>query len=401
MRKTALFSFFACALLVTSLGFVNSAGAQAKVSEVLIGAPLGITGSAAYAVRNALTGAEMAIDEINTAGGIKSLGGAKLRLLKSDTQSEPKMAGMVAESLITKDKVTIIWGEYTTGGTIVVSDMAEKYKIPMVGLAASQIITERGLKYIFRTMPHMGYWSESAFVMLKELGVKTAVIATADTALGEAGRTLYRKHTEQYGIKVLLDEVFKGGSLDLSSLILKVDSARPDVLLNIALMGDHLLLIRQMKELNANVPANITLGGGFGDASFWEKTGGNCEYVTSAFAWHESIPTPENRKFVEAFKKKHGRTPDHLIECGYTDMYVIADALKRAGSTAPEAILKALRETDVMTPGGKVRFAPDGQNHEMKGIVLQWLKGKLEVVWPKNLATAKVVYPMPPWDKRK
>ena len=139
---------------------------------------------------------------------------------------------------------------------------------------------------------------------------------------------------------------------------------------------------------------------GFSDVKFREKAGTAGEYVMDAFVYHDSLPIEKNKEFVKAFEAKFKRPPDVHNVWGYVDMYVIADALERAGNTDPKALQAALKKTDMMTPGGPVKFGEDGQNHEYKGIVIQWLKGKAQVVWPKDRATAELVYPMPKWEDR-
>lgn len=398
MKKMML--ILSCTLILSCLVMVNFGGAQSKVTEIRIGMPLSITGAGAYAAQTLLQGVEMAIDEINAAGGIKSLGGAKLRVIKADTKTDAKTGGIVTEALITRDKVHVIWGEYTTGVTLVMQDVCEKYGVPNLAVAGSPIITERGLKWAFRTHPHIRDWNEVAFDLLKQLGVKTAVIFSDTSAYGKAIRAEHDAFTKKHGIKVLLDEVYERGTLDLSALIYKMQAARPDAVLGGPYLSDAILMLRQMKETNVTFPLLLGLAAGFTDIEFWKKTGGAGEYVMAGFAYHDSIPTPENQKFVRAFKEKHGVLPDNHHEWGYADVYVIADALERAKSIEPEAIHKALEDTDMVVPIGRVKFGPDRQNREVKGIVIQWLNGKMEIIWPKKLATTKVVYPMPMWDKR-
>jgi len=370
------------------------------VKEIKIGAVLSVTGKGAYAAKTLLEGAQMAIDEINAAGGIKSLGGAKLRLIIADSKSDPKTAGIVTEELITREKVAIIWGEYITGPTLVMQDVCEKYGVPNLAIAGSPIITERNLTWSFRTHPHLVYWHEAAFDLFKKLGIKTVAIVTDDSAYGQANRKVYKMMCEKCGIKIVLDETYESGAVDLSPLIRKIEAAHPDALLSAPYLSDAILLIRQMHELNVNIPLIIGMATGFCDCTFWNKTGGLGEYVMGAFAYDDSIPTPENQKFVEAFKKRYGHVPDMHNEWGYTDMYVIKDVLERAGSIKPDAILKALKETDMRAPIGRIKFGPDGQNHEIKGVVCQWLNGSFEVIWPEEIATAKPVYPMPTWKER-
>jgi branched-chain amino acid transport system substrate-binding protein len=140
---------------------------------------------------------------------------------------------------------------------------------------------------------------------------------------------------------------------------------------------------------------------GFVDVAFHEKTGGDGEYAMASSTYHHSSTLPESVKFVQAFQKRYGYLPDLHHQWGYTDMMVFKDVLERAASTDSGAILKALQETDMITPLGRVKFGPDGQNHEVKGMIVQWLNGKQEWIYPKEGASGKLVYPMPKWSERK
>jgi branched-chain amino acid transport system substrate-binding protein len=390
-----------CTFSIIGLFFADLSHSGPKVTEVKIGAVLSMTGKGSFAGQTLLQGAELAIDEINAAGGIKSLGGAKLRFIKADSKTDPKTAGMVTESLIIRDKVNIIWGEYTTGATLVVQDVCEKYKVPILSVAGSPIITGRGLKWAFRTHPHLVYWHEVAFDMFKKIGVKNAVILTDSGAYGQANKKVYGKFCEKTGVKVLLDEVYDMGALDLSAFLIKAGAAKPDALLSAPYLGDAMLMVRQARENDIYFPLIIGMATGFSDVQFRKKAGSAGDYIMDAFLYHESMPGQENKKFVKAFKGRYSLPPDVHNEWGYTDMYVIADALERAASTEREAIQSALRGTNMRAPSGLIKFGQDGQNHEFKGIVIQWLNGKAEVIWPKNVATSKMVYPIPKWEKRR
>jgi len=368
--------------------------------DVLVGATIAITGKGAYAGQTLLLGAEMAIDEINAAGGIKSLGGAKIRLIKADSQTEPKIAGIVTEGLITRDKVSVLWGEYSTGATLIATEVAEKHGVPMLCVAGTKIITDRGLKYTFRTNPYVDYWGEIGIQMKQELGVKTVAILTDDSGFGGFIRAMYQGLCEKYGMEIVLDEVHKAATLDLSPALLKIGAAKPDALLGGAYLGDAILMIKQMKELDVIVPLNIGTATGFADVDFWESTGGDGEYCMASGTYHHSSTLPENVKFVAAFEKRYGFKPDLHMQWGYTDMMVIADALERAASRDPKVIRDALTATDMVAPVGRVKFGPDGQNHEVLGNIAQWLNGQQECIYPRDVATAEIVYPMPTWAER-
>jgi branched-chain amino acid transport system substrate-binding protein len=293
-----------------------------------------------------------------------------------------------------------MWGEVASGATLVLQDVCERYKIPNINVSGAPIITGRGLKCAFRPNPNLKQWHEVSFELFKELGIKSVALMNDSSAWGQANRKLFQMITSEHGLKMLADEVFEQGTIDLSTLINKVAAFRPDAVLGCPYFSDAILIAKQLKENNAYFPLFLGTSTGIGTTEFWKKVGPTGEYFMVSNHYHESIPIPENKKFVKSAKNKYGiLDPGHAW--GYIDIIVMADALERAASVTSEAIIKALRDTDMIGPCGKIKFGPDGQNHEFKGVTLQWLNGQQEVIAPKKLATAKAVYPMPTWKERK
>jgi branched-chain amino acid transport system substrate-binding protein len=211
---------------------------------------------------------------------------------------------------------------------------------------------------------------------------------------------MYLSLCKEFNIQIVVDETFSRGAIDLSPIILKVKAANPDALFVAPYLPDALLLIRQMRELDLNVKYNFCPAVGYSDIDFWKKSGGDGEYCLDGVTWDASTNTTISKRFVEAFKARYGYSPDMHGEWGYTDMYVIADALERARSTEPGAILKALKETDIELPLGRIKFGPDNQNHEVWGVVIQWQNGEMKVVYPPDKKVADIIYPIPKWAER-
>ena len=171
----------------------------------------------------------------------------------------------------------------------------------------------------------------------------------------------------------------------------------------ISYVMDAALLMKQAKELNFKPNLFVGAGAGFTMPAFKENAGKASNLVLSATLWHQALPIPGAKRYFDNYVKTYGGDgPDYHGAEAYSAAYVVADVLKRSnGDYTPEIIKKALDKTDMMTVFGPVKFISyDKKIHQnkMKTYVVQWINGKLKLVWPKNLANAKFDYPIN-WDK--
>jgi len=166
---------------------------------------------------------------------------------------------------------------------------------------------------------------------------------------------------------------------------------------------DASLLMRQAKELNLNPKVFVGGAAGFTLPEFEKNAGKATEYVYSATLWTPSVPYPGAQEYYDKFMAKYNDPTEYHGAEAYAAMYVIADALKRAKSLTRDDVRDALAGTDMMTIFGPVKFISYGkmtQQNKLPTFLVQWLDGKLETVWPKNVSTKGYVYPTPTWSQR-
>jgi len=345
----------------------------------------------------------MAQEEINAMGGVK---GKKIELIIEDTMGKPDVGRSAIEKLITQDKVVVIGGGYSSSVTWGTAAVAQQNKVPfLVNTGSADKITEQGWEYIFRLNPPVSEYPGALASFLNDVGkdIKTIVILNENSLFGQSGSKKFVKQCEKLGLKVLMKEGYEAGAIDFKPLLIKVKAKKPDMVYMISYIMDASLLMRQAKELNLNTKAFVGGAAGFTLPEFQKNAGKATEYVYSATLWTPSVPYPGAKDYYDKFVKKHNSPTEYHGAEAYAGMYVLADALKRADAITPKSVRDALAKTDMMTAFGPVKFISYGkktQQNKLPTFLVQWLDGKLETVWPKNVSTKAYVYPTPKWSKR-
>ncbi len=380
-----------------------SGAAAAQVKEFKVGVPLPLTGAEAKFGEMEKQAYEMAVEEINAAGGVK---GVKLALDIQDSGGKPETATAIVEKFITVNKYPIVVGEYTSQCSYAVAGVSEKYKVPyLVVTGAADKITQQGWKYVYRMNPPSSLYNLGIFSFFETVAKPTSIaILYENTDFGTSTSKAMKEYCEAKGIKVLLAEGYQAGAIDFKPILQKVKSLRPDVLYMVSYLMDASLLMRQSKELDINPRAFIGGAAGFTLPEFLQNAGDASELVMSGTLWTPQVKYAGAKAFFDKFKAKFGKEPDYHGAEAYAAAYVLADTLKRAKSTGSEDLRAALADTNLMTAFGPVKFVSWGQftnQNKMDTLVLQVIKKKFETVWPKEAASAPYVFPVPRWRDRK
>jgi branched-chain amino acid transport system substrate-binding protein len=371
--------------------------------EIKVGVILPLTGKLAKFGEIESKSFLMAAEEINAAGGIN---GKKIELIIEDTTGKPDVGRSAIEKLISQDKVIVIGGGYSSSVTWASIAVAQQRKVPfLVNTGAADKITEQGWEYIFRLNPPVSEYPKGFASFLKNVAtdVKSVAILHENSLFGQSGSKKFVKQCDKLGLKVLMKEGYEAGAIDFKPLLVKVKAKKPDLVYMISYIMDAALLIRQSKELNLNPKLFVGGAAGFTLPEFHKNVGVSSDYVFSATLWVPSVPYDGAKKYYDNFVKKYNAPTEYHGAEAYAGMYVIADALKRAKSMTPDGVRGALATTDMMTAFGPVKFVSYGkktQQNKLPTFLVQWQKGKLETVWPKDVATAKYVYPVPKWNER-
>jgi branched-chain amino acid transport system substrate-binding protein len=404
-------------------------------NEIKLGYVFPLSGGAATQGMQCRTGAEIAADEINAAGGIKSLNGAKVNIIFGDSKSTPDGGAAEAERLVTRENVSVLGGSFQSSVTFTASEVAERYKTPWVCIAGvKDEITERGFKYVFRDWNKASYDIEKEVIPSIELFAKetgagkpqTFGLLCEGTDWGRSVLQFAKKFLPSAGYKLILEESYPPNVVDFTSQILKIKAAKPDMLILAMYTPDHILFSKQQMEQKLYFPYGMwSIGAGCEDPAFYKAVPqATVEHMFVQEDWDVSAPKqswyPELNNKVKA---KLGYDMNAYVATAYTNTYLIKDALERAASTDKEKIRAALAATNLTAQtcgnierqsGGKtycpalirgvsqIKFDAEGQNTFSHGVISQNQKGERVVLFPLEgrAPGTKVTWPIPPWDKR-
>ena len=397
MNRIVFCLFTTVVVALVSLGLVLAAGDPIKVGVVL---PL--TGEQAKFGEIEKNSFVMGVEEINKSGGIN---GRPIDLMMEDDTGKPDVGRSAIEKLISQDKVIVVTGGYSSSVTYGVCAAAQQRKIPfLVTTGSADKITEQGWDYVFRIGPPVSEYPKALNSFLAEVvKPKTVAILYENTLFGQSGSKEFAQQCESAGIKVLMKEGYEAGAVDFKPLLIKVKAAKPDFVYMISYVMDAALLMRQSKELNFNPKLFVGGGAGFTLPEFASNAGDAAEYVFSADLWSPTLPYTGAKEYFDNYLKRFNTPTEYHGAQAYSSIYVVADALKRAKELTPAGVREALTATDMMTVFGPVKFVSyekKKQQNSLPTYLVQWQKGVLETVWPKNVATKPYVFPVPEWSQR-
>jgi branched-chain amino acid transport system substrate-binding protein len=405
MKK--IFSFFMIAfLLILTACSSNETSSGGKSETLKIGALYPLSGDLALLGEESFRGAELAVEEINKNGGID---GKKVELVKADAPDAD--AGQAeANRLVNQEGIKAVVGSYSSSIAFAASEVTERNGALYWELGAvSDSVTDREYKYVLRTNPPASYFSKVNIDFIKDvaseklgknLGDLKVAIAHEDSTYGTTIAEEAKKLAKEEGINVVTTQGYSSGSNDLSSVVLNLKKAQPDILIAVSYLNDAILLARQSEELGFKVPVFIGNGGGHTMADFKEAVGDLANGVFDIDFPQYKINrefTPGLDKFLELYKGKYGKDPrsGHSLS-NYMGMKVVLDVLKEVGEVDPdklrEAALKYTAKSGSTPTGWGVEFdKKTGQNKEGQPYLHQWIDGELVAVWPENVAVKEPV----------
>ena len=351
-------------------------------------------------------GAEMAIDHINSAGGIKAMGGAKLKLVVLDCGDTTEKAKNAAQRMVSQEAdMVAASGSYLSSFTLAATEVTERAKLPMLTLSYSDLITSRGFKYVFQTSATAAAQAEMALPVVMKLaessGVrpKTVAILTDNTGSSVASvKPMRERLLKDMGLTLVMDETFTPPLADATPLVQKVRTARPDLLFALpTAVSDAKLLLEKLNEFGLGQGKLPTIGFGIVmaepdmlktmDASQLEGL------MLAVGSWgakgHEKLMAELKTRYNEPWMTQNAIST-------YGDMWVIKEALEHAGKADREAVTVALRKIDggpsKYYPSGRIKFDDNGRRVDAGLTIIQWQKGVPVTVYPPELAMAAPIW---------
>jgi branched-chain amino acid transport system substrate-binding protein len=399
-----------------TIGAVPSAVAQ----EVLkVGAMFPLTGPAGVFGNQNFQGLEVAADLVNERGGIR---GRKVVLVKGDANST---AAAISETnrLITTEGVRILTGSSTSGVSLTATQEAERSgAFYWEGMGVANQITERGFKRLFRFglnagglgLPSLDFAIKvlAPAMKLDPRQMKVALLAE-DSGFGSDISSALEKMARAEGVNLVMKENYSAKTTDLSSLILKMRSLQPDVVIVTQFINDAILLQRQMKELQFVPKAFLGTGAGQATLSLGEALGKDVNGIFSSSYPPDVNPaglSDKARKDLEEFRRRyearHKVKPAVQESLGFVvGIALFEDVIAKARSVDPDDLRAAAAAADVplgsYINGWGMRFDAQGQNTRAFGAVIQWQNQAMRVVYPPQYKLADpIMVPLPAWNRR-
>jgi len=408
---------------LVAMAVVPGGGALAQ-EEIRIGVVYPLTGAAASTGVELKAAAELAAaitngeikapDRLQAAVGMPNLKGARIKLIFGDHQGNPQVGATETERLITQEKVVAVMGAYFSNVTATASQAAERYGVPFLNPDSSSVtLTQRNFKWFFRTTPHDDLFVTNFFAFLrdfeqkKNVKLRNVAIFNENTLWGNETTRLELKLADQQEFQVVEKLHYPAKTAQMTSEIQRLKAANPAVIMQSSYLGDAILSMKTYKELGFMPQMLLANNAGFNDSEFLKTLGKDGDYIISREVW--ALDQAERNpliKAVNALMLERAKVNFNGNSArAFTGMAVLADAINRAGSTAPEDIRKALAATDIpadrlIMPWKGIRFDAAGQNELGQGIIVQVQDGKYVTVWPFDVATKDIVFPIPAWNAR-
>jgi len=401
-RRNLLRSTAAAA--TAAAGLLNApAVLRAQGAAVKIGVLHPVTGALSYSGQQGRLGATMAIDDINAAGGIKALAGAKIDPMLGDAQSTPDGGNAEVEKMNAAGVCAVVGG-YASAICLSASQTAARYDLPyVVDVGVVDSIVTRGLKNTFRFGPGFGVIAKTALDNLVTINdqagkpATTVMIVHEDSAFGAGLAKLLNAQLPDRGFQILETIPHPTPTREFDNVVLKIKAQNPDLVIPANYYNEYVLLARTMQQQRVR-PKGIysVLGGAASSYKFVKEFPEAAQYIMDCNHWFD----PKNPKAL-ALKKRvedKGQFYTYEVYMNYSCILLLADALERAGSADRPRITDALSSSAFsghVMPYGPTKFV-DGQNQGAAPVNTQVLGNDIQVILPVQFASAKPVFPIPP-----
>lgn len=373
---------------------------RAQGAAVKIGVLQPVTGALAQDGEHGRIGAEIAINEINKAGGIKSMGGAKIEMVFGDARSTPEGGTQEVERMQAEGVAAIVGG-FASPICLAASQAASAYNIPyIVDVGVSDQIVKRGLKNTFRFGPGFGSVTASALDNLAKLNegagkpAKTVVIVHEDGLFGSGLAKLLGAELPKRGFEVLETIAHPTPSRDMANVALRIRALNPDLVIPSSYYSEFVLLARTMQQQRIK-PKGIyaVLNGAASNYRFVKEFPEAANLVMDCNHWAD-FRKPKTAE-VRAETERAGKSWLYNTPLNYSCMRLLVDAIERAGSADRAKIIEALNAStfaDHIMPYGPTKFV-DGQNMGAQAVNTQVQNGEIRIIYPAEVANAKPVFP--------
>ena len=392
------------AALMAAAASLTARIGRADEPEIVVGAPNSLTGGLGENGQRAVWGFLIAIEQINREGGIKSMGGAKLKPIVADTTTEnPTQGASVTRRMIDQDHAAMLFGATASAISLAAQVEAEKSRIPLVTGSYADPLTQRGMKYTFKlTVPGSQAWTFAMTALVEmiktERGAppKSAGIFMGSDAVSISVAKTLPLEAQRIGLPVVTQVNFQGNLTDPSVIVTPILQSKPDTIFLSGFLNDAVLVLKTLRGLGIKTP--VASAGGISTDSAGKTLGAAANGVFMPWSWNWDLAVPGESELNDAYKKAHADAPypcnNEQLGMGYSSGMIMRQAMEKAASRDSAKLRDALLSTDFTNlpmPAKRVGFDETGQNKYAEMILTEWSDGNAHTVWPKELQAMKPV----------
>jgi branched-chain amino acid transport system substrate-binding protein len=398
-RRTPTMAVMLSALVVAVFLCMSLQPASAA-DEIRAGFSMSLTGRYAAGAAGQMQAYKLWEKQVNKAGGLK-VGDKKrpVKLVYYDDKSQAQTAVKVYEKLVTQDKVDVLLSPWGTSIHFAVAPLAEKYKVPIVGSTAASVkLRDIKTKYFWFITSCLPDKQMQALVdLLKSLKVKDVAVIYAQELFPRENLQFLEPYLKKEKLNLLLLKDYPMGAKDLTTLLSGVKAKKPEAVIALCYPAGSFTITTQAREVGLNPkfffelvgPATVVFGPKFGKAT---------EGVSTMGHWSPKAKWPGAKEFFDAYVAEFKKRPDPLDSVlAYVSCQIMQESIEKVGLDH-EKLREYISATKFSTINGPIKFA-GSENTETPSMILQWQKDNLEIIWPDSAATAKPLFPKPPWPK--
>ncbi|HUO62539.1 MAG TPA: ABC transporter substrate-binding protein [Terriglobales bacterium] len=391
---------------------------RAQPRTIKVGMVEPLTGPMADVGQDSRLGAQMAVEAINAAGGIKSLGGARIELMIADSQTKVDAARAEAERLINAG-AQLMTGAFHSAHVATIAPLAQQRRIPYIiditaadqptaNIAKSVREGQQKVQYVYRIFPGSATFGRNAVRFMtdifKEAGVspKRVVVLYSNDLFGKTQTEsfLAAQKAANPGFDVVEVIPYPENAADLSTEVSRAKAAKPDIIAPVTRPATAILLLEELAKQRVELMGIMSPGApGLYETRQIQQLKELIEYVMDATVYANYRKPETQRVAAEYAKRSGGRNFDASGSYSYDAIQVMGDVLERAGSTEPDAVVAAIKKTNfaggLSVSSGPIIFNETGDNPNASTAMLQILGQKPRVVWPKDVAEQRFVFPRP------
>jgi branched-chain amino acid transport system substrate-binding protein len=406
MRKVSIIAVVGIFFIVGLFYWGFAAPAKEAPKTIKVGSSCSLTGPFGSGGAMCKAGYEIAIEDINKKGGVFVKEFNKkipLELILLDDASDFTQAVSRMETLYSTYDVVAYLGGFSSPMHATQAPIAEKNKVPLLMVGSYLYsIHQKGYKYNFSPFPKSPDCAKAVFDILDSIPPdqkpKKVAIFMEKAPVGMELGDMWKDESVKHGFGEPLYKEQPRGMKDFSPLIMEAKSAGCEILLAGPTTPEGITMTKQMKELDYSPKFYFEYRAP--DPMAWgQALGKDGDYVVLGPGWTSGLKYPGVKELNKAHMKKFGRPADVMVGPAYACVQILANAIERAGTLDRDKVRDAIASTNMSTVIGPLKFRPDGTG-EVIYFGVQWQKGKQEIIWPKEYATAPLVYPMPKWSER-